>query len=330
MRWLVVVIVFVLSLLLLISCSITQEQYDAVKDEITSLHNEASMLQSDLTSLQEENMALNENLRTKEQTYTELETDFKELQVKNKELRALQVEFEELQADYQKTKSLQAEFENLQDDYQNLLERSKQSTLSNPSWLELKSFLEQDDTDTLTYDKTSFDCDGFAITLRDRALPFGYRCAFIGLSFGEVVGHALNAFETTDRGIIFVDATEHDTIAYVQQGQPYGMISLDVVKSDYINCEGDPNSFWYELSWESHANPFSYDYYVTYQKRQDFLHQSIDAFNKAVIEYNSGSTKWSHSQLDKWSKNLDSLEQDVGSIRYETMGVVRNIEIYWN
>jgi len=57
----------------------------------------------------------------------------------------------------------------LQKDYENLFNASMKSTLRNPTWEELKEFLEQDETDKIEYKPGEFDCTGFAITLRDHA-----------------------------------------------------------------------------------------------------------------------------------------------------------------
>lgn len=35
----------------------------------------------------------------------------------------------------------------------------------------------------------------------------GYNCAYVDVSFTDNVGHACNAFNTTDRGLIFIDCT---------------------------------------------------------------------------------------------------------------------------
>ena len=226
--------------------------------------------------------------------------------------------------------ALQANYESLQDDYESLLVRLKQSTLKNSTWAELKRFLEQDDTDTLPYIENNFDCSGFAITLRDRAWRYGIRCAYVEVSFSGIEGHALNAFETTDRGLIYVDNTEGDKIAYVEINQPYGTIHLDGVLFEYIACTGSPAEFWKPLTYTTHPSPFSYDYYVDYQRRSKFYNESVEAYNKAVDEYNKGSEKWSYSQLTKWLENLELLRQDLGTNYYEPLGVVKNIEAYWN
>jgi len=242
-------------------------------------------------------------------------------------LAALQENYEGLKADYE---SLRGDYTSLQASYEGSLERLKQSELEDPTWSELKEFLELDDTDTLTYAENSFDCTGFAITLRDRAWRYGMRCAFVELGFADGTGHALNAFETTDEGLIYVDGTEADWIAYIGIGRPYGAIHLDAVKSEYIACPGDPDEFWGSPDYRTHSNPFSYDYYADYQRRLQFREESIEAYNEAVKEFNSGSREWTSSQLESWRENLEALEEDLGSILFKPAEVVETVEVYWD
>lgn len=307
----------------LFSCApaVPQEQYEAVMEELSSSQRQVEEMRDELFSTQSQFEKLRDEFTQ------DLDSAQSKVATLTQQLVKLEYEHKSLKTDYE---GLQHEYKESQVNRAELLEKLTESTLRNPTWLELKQFLEHDDTDTLLYDEDSFDCDGFAITLRDRVSRFGYRCAFVGVSFGEVVGHALNAFETTDQGLVYIDNVKHDAIAYVEIGQPYGVISLDAVKSEYVNCDGSPNEFWGTLTWRSHDNPFSYDYYVRYRQRLEFFEQSIDAYNTAVGEYNKGSRTWSSSQLDGWLENLETLEQDLGSTFYEQMGIVENIEVYWN
>lgn len=229
------------------------------------------------------------------------------------------------------------DYDNLQVIHTNLLQRLDRSSLVNPTWSELKNFLEQDNTETLVYIEDEFDCEGFTLTLRDRAGKQGFRSAYVAINFGDAVaGHTLNAFETTEKGIVYVDDTGDtegtgiDGIGYMEVGQPYGTVPLDAVKSDYIACEGSPDEFWHPLTYKSHDNPFSYDYYLLYRNRLEFYNQSVVAYNEAVSQYNRGSTKWSSLQLDKWNENLDALKRDLALPSFKPMSIVESIEVYWN
>ena len=103
---------------------------------------------------------------------------------------------------------LLGDYDDLAADYQALLQGNQQADLRDPSWSEMKRFLEMDDTDGRSYVVDSFDCTGFAIALRDRAAASGIRCAYVEVGFSGGAGHAFNAFETTDRGLVYVDNTK--------------------------------------------------------------------------------------------------------------------------
>ncbi len=102
------------------------------------------------------------------------------------------------------------------------------------------------------------------------------------------------------------------------------------VKEEYIDPYTKPEEFWKPLKRSRYpGNPFGYDYYMDWRERVKFYQESIGAYNEAVKAFNRGSTKYSYSQLESWSKNLDELEKDLATI-YEPLGAVKNIEIYWD
>jgi uncharacterized repeat protein (TIGR02543 family) len=90
--------------------------------------------------------------------------------------------------------------------------------LHNPSWAELKDFLYEDDTDEMEYVYPTTVCYDFAQKLQKNAKAAGWRCAFVtvklegypdwyGYGIPSNTEHALNAFETTDRGLVYIDCT---------------------------------------------------------------------------------------------------------------------------
>jgi hypothetical protein len=104
-----------------------------------------------------------------------------------------------------------------------------------PSWKELEEFLREDDTDTIPYDFSSFVCADFAERLHNNAEQAGLRTAYVTITLGPcdyyptIGGHALNAFDTTDEGLVFVDCTGlseqgpkyFDKVVSVEEGQEY-------------------------------------------------------------------------------------------------------------
>jgi len=105
----------------------------------------------------------------------------------------------------------------------------------NPSWEQLKAFLLNDRTDEVRYDYNSFVCADFAEMLHNNAEEAGIRAAYISIKLGpcfefpRIGGHALNAFETTDKGLVFIDCTgpskkegiNRDKIVDVEVGNDY-------------------------------------------------------------------------------------------------------------
>jgi len=262
----------------------------------------------------------------------------------------LQQELESLRSKYEVLSSeseiASQELEELKVTYQSLLEGSLGSDPKNPTWQELKQFLELDETDCQEYITDKFDCEGFTIGLRDNAWRRGFRSAYIAIGFGEGnTGHALNAFQTEDKGLVYIDNTEHDAVGYLEVGKVYGTIALDGVKEEFINTTGEPDKFWNPLTNTRYSgNLFGYGYYENFIQRRDFYEQSIDAYNaevdnynSAVIEFNKDNSTYSLSHmenwevnLESWASNLEQLSEDLGSSKLEPMDIVTSIEAYWN
>ena len=105
---------------------------------------------------------------------------------------------------------------------------------TDPTWDGLISFLRNDPTDGLPYNE-SFVCADFAEMLHNNAEKAGLKAGYVGVDFLDMEPHALNVFNTTDKGIVFVDCTgdteklgaldSKDKIAYVQIGTEYGLVS---------------------------------------------------------------------------------------------------------
>jgi hypothetical protein len=119
-----------------------------------------------------------------------------------------------------------------------------QPTLKDPTWSELLDFLQADDTDTHPYVYPTFVCENFAEMLQNHAKKAGWRCAIVTVQLSGYpdfyhygipsnTGHALNAFQTTDRGLVYVDDTRaqggpanQDNTVDVEIGKQYVPMAL--------------------------------------------------------------------------------------------------------
>lgn len=261
-------------------------------------------------------------------TYTKFS---EELEKKNSTIQALETQVDELQTN---VSSLKQEVERAK----SLLQNISKEELKNPSWEELKTFLELDDTNKLIYDKEKFDCSGFAIELFKHARALGMKAGFVELQFvGEAVGHTLNAFQT-DKGLIFVDATGdengtgEDKIAYVEVGKPYAVIELEGVKERIIDCSIDCRQLTKDLNYINYSNMFSYDYFTAYKKCKELYETCGSFYNQEVEKFNKGESSYSYPELENLYQNLMKLKEEITRQNvyiFSESGIVKNMKIYW-
>jgi len=195
---------------------------------------------------------------------------------------------------------------------------------SNPMLLQLLDFVRSDQTDKIPY-SSAFVCADFAETLYNSAESQGIKAAYIVL---RGVHHTINAFQTTDAGLIFIDCTGEssqvipqintayantlgeasgcDKVAYIESGKPLGVISLDAAASHY---------------------GFSYSGYEQWEKDKELFDTELDSYNRQVngrlfvpqLEYD---------QLQEEFHSIDLLENQLGAF-WEEAGVVQSYQIFW-
>lgn len=79
-------------------------------------------------------------------------------------------------------------------------------TASNPTWAQLLDFVLKDETDKKAYVSGAYVCGDFARDVHNNAELSGIRAAYVVVELPSAY-HALNAFKTTDRGLVFIDCT---------------------------------------------------------------------------------------------------------------------------
>ncbi len=91
--------------------------------------------------------------------------------------------------------------------------------LRNPTYKELIGFLAGDKTDSNPYISGEYVCFDFAAELNNNADASGIRAAYVRIR-GDEWAHAIVAFETVDRGLIFIEP-QSDTEVDLVTGRPY-------------------------------------------------------------------------------------------------------------
>jgi hypothetical protein len=232
----------------------------------------------------------------------------------------------------------------------------------NPTWGQLLQFIGSDDTDEQTYIEGVYMCGSFAETLHNNAEQEGIRVAWVVIDFADsTIGHALNAFNTIDQGIVFVDCTaggfevfapsledsrsyesDYDKIAYIKIGSEYGLITAELAESgEYRFYEQ------YEQRWENYESSVE-----EYNARVEEYNTSVEEYNRRVKEYNrevsTGTYEYGRmmvmyldlqqeetrlkreeEDLKREADYLNQLVQDLGYYPWKSLGVVSHVEVYW-
>jgi hypothetical protein len=90
----------------------------------------------------------------------------------------------------------------------------------NPTYAEAAGFVASDKTDTRHYTAGTYTCADFAKDFQSSALKAGLSCGIVTTFFPDETSHDLDCFNTTDRGVIYVEP-QTDQIVSLTVGQVY-------------------------------------------------------------------------------------------------------------
>jgi hypothetical protein len=240
--------------------------------------------------------------------------------------------------------------------HNNTAHLSNNPDASDVSFAELKTFILDDATSEKPYKEGVADCVDFAEQVHNNAERAGIEAAFVCCNFvGEETGHALNAFKTTDRGLVYIDCTgqrlkfktliiptevlafmgtegeskevvlpdkpspgQYDKVAYIEKDKQFGCISIEKAAS------------------------LDYSFYIGYTQDWQKLDGMIDEFNNEVDAFNQalgGRTALAepeYSQFKAWEAKIEDKKQmileladELGDGWFEPLGIVETVEIYW-
>ena len=102
---------------------------------------------------------------------------------------------------------------------------------SNPTHKEMREFLAGDETDSNPYVAGEYNCVDFSAQLSNNAEANGIRVAYVRIRAKEW-GHVLVAFETVDRGLIFIEPQSDREVELVI-GEPFPWYQVGAWTRDY-------------------------------------------------------------------------------------------------
>ncbi len=101
--------------------------------------------------------------------------------------------------------------------------------LHNPTYKEMMEFLTGDETDSNPYVTGEYNCVDFSAQLSNNAEANGIRVAYVRLR-SEKWAHVLVAFETTDRGLIFIEP-QSDSVVKLVISEPFPWYSVSAISA---------------------------------------------------------------------------------------------------
>gem|GEM_PF-4918112 len=106
------------------------------------------------------------------------------------------------------------------------------SDARDPTLSQLMAFLSTDDTASNKYSPPTFTCADFAQMLQNHAEEHGIRGGYTSMRFvGKNEGHAVNIFDTTDMGPVYVDTTDNKPILTQGLCPGYSYFNLGTISS---------------------------------------------------------------------------------------------------
>lgn len=203
----------------------TQTELDLIKTEFDLTKTELEATKGELDSTKTELVLTDEEL---DSTKTELESKSIKLGTTETELQSTKEELHSVETELASTldslDTIQAEMDITRDALTDLeisydgLMTGHGYTIKDPTYREMMSFLRADDTDKAEYIKGKYECTGFATDLCNSAETEGIRCAYVTLKFPGGNGHAIVAFNTIDKGLIYVEP-QFDDLVRVEIGE---------------------------------------------------------------------------------------------------------------
>jgi hypothetical protein len=219
-RWLIIVLLAGASIFSYLLYFNTSTQLYSVEAELNSTETQLDSAKTGLAATKGELDATKIEL---ESTMVALATTEIELQATKEGLRSTETELastsDRLSTTQAELDDREIELSELQINYEGLM-TGHGYTIKDPSYNDMLRFLENDDTDEAEYIKGEYECIEFTTDLCNRAEEEGIRCAYVSVRFPGGKGHAIVAFNTIDKGLIYIEP-QYDDLVNIIIGKPF-------------------------------------------------------------------------------------------------------------
>jgi len=198
----------------------TQTQLTDAQNDLTRTQAELAMSQTTAAMIQTELSQMKSDLET---TSTQLADVQKDLDTTSTKLEVTTAQLARARNDYDDAVSsleiertaaavIQATLDNLQVNF-NSLTNGYGYVLKDPTYAQLRAFITADATDLNEYVNDTYVCEDYSYDVIMHALAQKIRCAYVSIRFrGDNSGHAIVAFNTTDRGLVYIEPQSDEEV----------------------------------------------------------------------------------------------------------------------
>ncbi len=220
--------------------------YGEVKGELKTtqaqLAETASQLKQTQSILEDTQTKLKETEAQLKQTEIALENTRNELGKAESEILSLRATNISLTQKLAELNQAKIEIERINQELLAEISRlRKAKTYINPTYAEMWRFLLEDKTDKNPYIPGAYTCLEFSRDVNNNAEEQGIRCALVLIFFRDGKGHAIVAFETTDKGLIFIEPQRDQEVKVA--------IGIDYAKVNDFFIVGDTVITKYSIIW---------------------------------------------------------------------------------
>jgi multidrug resistance efflux pump len=209
--WLAIVILAIVAVIFFVDTAWVLRELNETQNTLRLRESELETVQTQWADAEAE---LSETQNTLRRVESELETAQTQWAEAKAELATVKIE---LSTATERIESLEATLSNLQVHYARLT--TGYGYVLRPSYQEMREFLARDKIDEREYIMDEYECRHFAADVKANAAKERIWAAYVLIEF-PVEAHAIVAFLTTDRGLIFVEP-QTDEISNLVIGRSY-------------------------------------------------------------------------------------------------------------
>lgn len=166
---------------------------------------------------------------------------------------------------------------------------------TNVTYANLTIFLENDHTEDTLYVDPNYTCSDFAAALHDNAEANGIKCGIVNVQFeGRPIGHAFDVFPTSDKGLIFVDATGLNSTQLSQNMTP-GKAAVYMMNGSQFG----------EIAFNQTGGDFNYTFYLDRKEKIDEYKNEVDSWEADYAQYEKDFNAWNDTETELYNKFMN-------------------------